>query len=595
MSTARGTPGVARTPRGTAAILASRGQTVRTPSTTTSSTTTSSPSTSSASTSSPSTTTSSSSSSRSSSRRSSSSSSSSSTLSAPAPGTPGVSTTPRGTAAILAAQQQATQQTVQQVAQPTTRYVTQFSSTGAPMSVPVGQTTYQGSISPSTSTPSTSASTSTPSTSASTSTPSTSTPSTSASTSAPSTSRVQTTATTMLSSTPFSNVTSTTPSVSTPSTSSSRISAPVTRLVDENIFTGTTSPTEKSSYDRLRDQSLFQSTSTPESLLYTPATPDHQKPESYTPTLRFGLLGATGFPGLYTTTDKTTQLDEADIKVPMIDVDTEEEIEYVPDPFGRPMSVPKDSLNLLDWPGLDVLDRGYSPAPPSAATGIFTPDMITTQEPEVIYIEKVDNVPTIPQIVDQFRTVDDRDYDRYDYYSGWVPRPDVEEEEDVDSIAGLYLPSKSAARFGIGGGRGMMRWGGTRTIGWSRENPIVDYAGNFFRRQQQTRAQPRRQQTSYDQAQQSVDRMFGKNIVSGRQFRSEYGDVMDTISKNFTVKPKVNSQHVQTQRVQTRRVKPYSSKPKQTQRAKTQRAKTQRGKPQRGRKQGGSMFDMLRF
>ena len=149
MSTARGTPGVAQTPRGTAAILAAQQAAQQevaqpspppqqsgpiwpgalpaysSPAPTPEPTSlfrrddTSTPST-------PNTSLSSTRPSRTSSSRTT------------APGTPGVAQTPRGTAEILAAQQAALQPQ-----QPTTRYVTQISPDGGPMSVPVGQTTFQ--------------------------------------------------------------------------------------------------------------------------------------------------------------------------------------------------------------------------------------------------------------------------------------------------------------------------------------------------------------------------------------------------------------------------------------------------------------------
>lgn len=98
-----------------------------------------------------------------------------------------------------------------------------------------------------------------------------------------------------------------------------------------------------------------------------------------------------------------------------------------------------------------------------------------------------------------------------------LTRDDIRQRERMLSKS-PFVP-QSPGRITMGYGYGPMQ-GYQQLRGGIRENVIQDYAQRFFQKGQQTPIID----TGYQKAQKSVDKLFGADITSGKNFRKMFGD-----------------------------------------------------------------------
>lgn len=101
-----------------------------------------------------------------------------------------------------------------------------------------------------------------------------------------------------------------------------------------------------------------------------------------------------------------------------------------------------------------------------------------------------------------------------------VVQPTVDERRQRETtLSDLGYIAQPTGRVTMGFGYGAMQGYQPVRTG-QRDNTIKDYAADFFQRK---KAVPMLD-PGYQQAQKSVDRLFGENIASGRNFRAQFGD-----------------------------------------------------------------------
>ena len=102
-----------------------------------------------------------------------------------------------------------------------------------------------------------------------------------------------------------------------------------------------------------------------------------------------------------------------------------------------------------------------------------------------------------------------------------VPPPETP-SSPVPGLPMIGLPIFPGIGIGSGGWgqSGSAYYGGRNIRGWMTTNKIKDLAGEWLDRQ--------KKKSSYNVAENAVDRMFGENVASGREFRKKYGDVKKT-------------------------------------------------------------------